>query len=98
MMDKKLFKELESNLKDAVSIAKGKALPQTVYIVLSPADIKAIRAGVGMSQSAFARSFQLSLETIKGWEQGKRSPDSAAANFLRVIQADPEFVQQVLAA
>jgi putative transcriptional regulator len=51
-----------------------------------------------MSQAVFARSFQLSLDTLKGWEQGKRKPDVAAANFLRMIKADPEFVQQTLAA
>ena len=38
------------------------------------------------------------LDTLKGWEQGKRKPDAAAANFLRVIKADPKFVQRILAA
>lgn len=97
-MDEKLFRELDSNLKEAVKIAKGKSSPKTVYVVLAPAEIKAIRASVGMSQAVFARSFHLSLETIKGWEQGKRKPDAAAANYLRIIQADPEYVRRTLAA
>jgi putative transcriptional regulator len=97
-MDKKLFKELDANLKEAVKIAKGTTVPKSVYVVLTPAEIKTIRKGVNMSQAAFARSFQLSLDTLKGWEQGKRRPDVAAANFLRIIKADPEFVQRTLAA
>ncbi len=97
-MDDKLFKELNANLKVAVKVAKGTLAPKSVYVVLSPAEIKAIRASVKMSQAVFARSFRLSLDTVKGWEQGKRKPDAAAANYLRMIQADPEHVQRTLAA
>ena len=93
-MDDKLFKELDANLK----VAKGTKAPKSVYVVLKPAEIKAIRAGVGMSQSVFASTFRLSLDTLKGWEQGKRKPDAAAANFLRIIKADPDFVQRTLTA
>lgn len=97
-MDDKLFKELDANLKEAVKVAKGASTPKTVYIVLTPAKIKAIRTSVNMSQAVFARSFQLSLDTIKGWEQGKRKPDVAATNYLRMIQVNPELVLKTLAA
>ena len=97
-MDDKLFKELNTNLTEAVKVVKGTSAPKSVYVVLSPAEIKAIRASVKMSQAIFARSFQLSLDTVKGWEQGKRKPDVAAANYLRMIKADPEYVQRTLAA
>ena len=97
-MDDKLFKELDANLKEAVKVARGTTAPTSVYVVLTPAEIRAIRAGVGMSQSVFANTFRLSLDTLKGWEQGKRKPDAAAANFLRMIEADPEFVRRTLAA
>ena len=96
-MDDKLFNELESNLKEAVKIAKGRVAPKTAYIV-TPAEIKAIRRKAKMSQAMFARSFHLSLDTVKGWEQGKRAPDAAASNYLRLIQADPDFVQKTIAA
>jgi len=97
-MDDKLFKELNANLKEAVKVAKGTLAPKSVYVVLSPVEIKAIRASVKMSQAVFARTFRLSLDTVKGWEQGKRKPDAAAANYLRMIQADPEHVQRTIAA
>ncbi len=97
-MDEKLFKELDANLEEAARIAKGTTAPKSVYIVLAPAEIRTIRKSVNMSQATFARSFQLSLDTLKGWEQGKRKPDAAAANFLRMIKADPDFVQRTLAA
>lgn len=97
-MDDKLFNELDANLKEAVKVAKGTKAPKSVYVVLKPTEIKAIRANVGMSQSEFASTFLLSLDTLKGWEQGKRKPDAAAANFLRMIKADPDYVRRTLAA
>ena len=50
-----------------------------------------------LKKAVFARSFQLSHDTIKGWEQGKLKPDAAATNYQRMIQADPEHVQRTLA-
>ena len=97
-MDNKLFKELDANLQEAVQVAKGAKAPRSVYVILSPAEIKSIRASTGMSQAVFARRFQLSLDTVKGWEQGKRRPDTAAANFLRMIKADPDYVRRALMA
>lgn len=97
-MDDKLFHELKTNLKEAVKYAKGETAPKSVYVVLSPTDIKAIRQGVQMSQAVFARTFHLSVDTIKGWEQGKRKPDAAATNYLLMIKADPNYVQRTLAA
>lgn len=97
-MDNKLFGELESNLKEAVHIAKGRSSPKTIYVLATPAQIKAVRRKTGLSQAVFARTFNLSLDTVKGWEQGKRRPDAAASNYLRMIQADPEFVQKTIAA
>jgi len=96
-MDDNLHKELLSNLKEGLKVSKGEK-SATVFVVLSAADVKAIRQSVDMSQAEFARSYQLSLDTLKGWEQGKRKPDAAAANFLRMIQADPEYVKRALAA
>ena len=73
-MDKKLFDDLESNLKQAVRIARGRATPKTIYVFVTPSQIKAMRRKLGMSQAVFARDFHLSLDTVKGWEQGKRAP------------------------
>lgn len=97
-MDDKLFQELDENLREAVNVVKGTSMPESVHVVLTPAEIRAIRDGVKMSQAVFARTFQLSVETIKGWEQGKRKPDTAAANYLRVIKADPDYVRRALVA
>ncbi len=58
-MDNKLFDELESNLKKAVHIARGRTSPKTIHVMVTPAQIKAIRRKTGLSQAAFARTFHL---------------------------------------
>ena len=45
-MDDKLFNELEANLKEAVKVAKRHMAPKTTYVVVTPAEIKAIRRKV----------------------------------------------------
>jgi DNA-binding transcriptional regulator YiaG len=64
-MDNKLFDELNSNHKEAGKDAKGTKAPNTVYVVLKPAEIRSIRNSVGMSQSVYASTFRRSKDTLK---------------------------------
>jgi putative transcriptional regulator len=50
----------------------------------------AVRAKLGMSQSAFAAAIQVPVATLRNWEQGRRQLDPAARALLRVIWADPK--------
>jgi putative transcriptional regulator len=86
------------SMKEAVSIACGK-MPDDAYRVHIPqqVDVKAIRLGLGLSQSSFATRFGLSLHTLRNWEQGKRQPDPAARAYLKVIEKAPETVYEALA-
>ena len=57
---------------------------------------RAIRTRLRHSQEQFAASFHLPLGTVRDWELGRREPDTAARNLLRVIEANPEAVKQAL--
>ena len=57
-----------------------------------------IRGQLGLTQREFARTFEISLGTLRDWEQSSRSMDSAAMAYLRVIQHDPHAVIAALAA
>ena len=61
-----------------------------------PADITAMRKRFGLSQSAFARRFQINLRTLQDWEQGRRAPEDIARAYLRVIAHDPDTVAAAL--
>ena len=49
-----------------------------------------VRKRLGLSQAAFSRCIDVSLETIRNWEQGKRCPTGAAKALLKVLDKAPE--------
>jgi putative transcriptional regulator len=58
---------------------------------------KEIRQKLQMTQEQFAAEFRIPLGTLRDWEQGVRSPDSAARSYLRVIAKNPQAVLEALA-
>jgi putative transcriptional regulator len=59
-------------------------------------NLRDIRSKLGLSQEEFALRFNLDIDTVQNWEQGRRTPDVAAENYLRVIEADPTAVEQAI--
>ena len=59
-------------------------------------DAKAIRTALHLTQHEFATTFQLSLATVRDWEQGRFQPDQAARTLLRVIAREPKAVKRAL--
>ncbi len=45
---------------------------------------------LGFSQAEFAERIDVSLDTIRNWEQGKRSPTGAAKALLKILDKAPE--------
>jgi putative transcriptional regulator len=86
------------SMKEALAISCGELAVDTYRVhIPEQVDVKAIREQMGLSQSAFANRFGLSIYTLRNWEQGKRQPDPAARAYLKVIEKVPEVVSRVLA-
>ena len=49
-----------------------------------------VRKRLGFTQQEFARRIDVPQETIRNWEQGKRSPTAAAKALRRVLYKAPE--------
>ena len=49
-----------------------------------------VRRRLGLSQAEFSERIDVSLETIRNWEQGKRSPTGAAMALLKILDKAPE--------
>lgn len=49
-----------------------------------------VRKRLGLSQAEFSERIDVSLQTIRNWEQGKRSPTGAAKALLKVLDKAPE--------
>ena len=63
-----------------------------------PADIKAIRDQLEMSQPEFALLIGVSVATLRNWEQGRRTPEGPARALLKVAAKNPEAVAEALSA
>ena len=59
-------------------------------------DVKAIRNGLGMTQARFSDTFGFSLDAIKHWEGGRRTPEAPARTLLTVIDKNPTAVLTAL--
>ena len=55
-----------------------------------------VRKRLGLTQLEFSRRIEVSLDTIRNWEQGKRSPTGAARALLRVLDKAPEACLEAL--
>ena len=96
-MKKKDFDRLIASVKQAGKIKRGKLKPSRVFR-FKPADIKAIREKLGVSQSEFALMIGVSVSTLQNWEQGRRQPDGPARALLKVAAENPELVAEALSA
>jgi putative transcriptional regulator len=94
-MDKKLFSELVTSLKEAAAISKGRARPSRQFRVVSP-DAKDVRELIGLSQSEFARLMRVSVKTLQNWEQRRCTPSGPAAALLTIVAAAPEVALKSL--
>lgn len=109
-MTKKIEHAVLESLRQAVAIHRGGAKPSRTFAlpltarevraVPAPAysapKIAALRKRLGCSQPAFARILNVSLPTVRAWEQNQRSPDGAAVRLLQVVDGEPKTVINIL--
>ena len=89
--------DLVAAMEEVAAHAAGNGEIARAHTVEVP-DVSAIREALGMSQQAFASAYRIPLATLKGWEQGRRHPDTTASAYLSVIARMPQEVRDVLRA
>jgi putative transcriptional regulator len=94
-MRKDDFDHLVESIRQAGTIRRGEAAPSRVTKVRA-VDVKAIRQGLGQSQSEFATMIGVSVATLQNWEQGRRRPEGPARALLTVAAANPKAVAAAL--
>ena len=89
------FDSIKKGLLEAIDHAEGK--PTTVNIhQFDDIDVKKIRETLHMSQSMFANTFGLNLNSIQNWEQKRKQPSGASLVLLKVIEKNPNAVIHAL--
>jgi putative transcriptional regulator len=93
-----LIESLESLTAD---LSAGKLNARNVYLTVSPpdfspADVKAARESLGLSQTLFANFIGASPSALRQWERGAKTPTPMAKRFLEAIKSDPEYWRKKL--
>ena len=57
-------------------------------------DIVALRRFTKLSQKEFARALEISVHTLRNWEQGRRQPEGPAIALLKIAARHPNIVRQ----
>jgi putative transcriptional regulator len=65
---------------------------------MSAARLRRIREGCNLSQEEFARRYHFSLGRLRDLEQGRTRIDGIVSAYVRLIEADPDFVSATLNA
>ncbi|MCP5057275.1 MAG: helix-turn-helix domain-containing protein [bacterium] len=59
-------------------------------------DIVALRKFVGLTQEEFAQAIEISVHTLRNWEQGRRKPEGPAVALLRIAARHPRIIRENL--
>ena len=91
----KMFNDLMMGLDEVESFLAGETAGYKVNVP-AEVDVKSIRKRLKMTQSRFSDTFGFSLDAVKHWEGGRRTPESSARAFLTVIARNPVAVIEAL--
>ena len=89
------FEEMMAGLSDVEAFLAGKQEGFKAHVP-HEVDVKAIRNRLGMTQARFSDTFGFSLDAIKHWEGGRRTPEAPARTLLTVIDKNPVAVLTAL--
>lgn len=97
-----MFRKLQKSLLDAIEYEKGNMTARAKQIIIPEAPktysataIKKLRVSIGVSQRDFALWLNVSLNTVKAWEQGLRNPSHSALRLLEVFEKGFSHIQEM---
>ncbi len=65
---------------------------EILTVSLSSGEIKNIRKILNVSQSVFAKLLNVSLSSVRQWEQGIRKPSGSTMILLELLQREPKLL------
>lgn len=64
---------------------------------VTPAQVRAIRSRLKVSQADFAAVLNVPVVTAASWERGQRTPSGAALRLLQIVKKNPELITKLSA-
>jgi len=110
MTKKRYGAQLIEAMEEAVAIDRGEATAPRVHRAVLTARHAAVeppggytrervvdlRTRLHLSQPVFAQALNVSPNTVRAWEQGKRAPDGAALRLLQLADEHPQWILQTV--
>jgi putative transcriptional regulator len=90
-----IFNDLMNGLDEVEAFLAGQTSGYKVSVPTN-VDVKSIRKRLNMTQARFSDAFGFSLDAVKHWEGGRRTPEASARAFLTVIAKNPAAVIDAL--
>jgi putative transcriptional regulator len=87
---------LPSQLDPGVTTSVGTAAKSANGAPTDAAYARGVRARTKLTQAEFAARIGVPIETVRNWEQGKRSPRGPARALLKVIDKAPDVAFALL--
>jgi putative transcriptional regulator len=84
----------DAQLKRAIPARVRKRIMQGRFE--SGEDIAALRNFIGLTQAEFAKAIEISVHTLRNWEQGRRKPEGPALALLRIAARHPRIIRENL--
>jgi putative transcriptional regulator len=65
-------------------------------VKVDPWKIKQVRKRTHLSQAVFAKVLNVSLSSVRQWEQGTRTPTGSTKVLLNLLSKQPDLVEQLI--
>lgn len=91
------FERLKKGAEESIAYSRGELTLRTTKLpapppAATPRRVRKLRQRLGMSQSVFAATLNVSPKLVQSWEQGLRKPDRGDLRLLQIIEAQPSIV------
>lgn len=90
-MKNEIFEELLESAKEAKAIKNKELKPSRAFLMQEP-NPKDIRIKLELTQAHFAALMNISVHTLRNWEQGRRQPEGPAKVLLNIVAEYPEVL------
>jgi putative transcriptional regulator len=89
MMEDTMFNDLLASVSEAKEILQHTKKPSRSFMINEP-DVKSIRARLKLTQDEFAGLLNISVNTLRNWEQARCKPEGPARVLLGIAATHPE--------
>ncbi|GAA3612008.1 DNA-binding transcriptional regulator [Gibbsiella dentisursi] len=102
MKERDIFGELQEGMEAWGQFNEGKKTLRTHRVSIkpvsmTPAEVKAVREKLKLSQAVFAQYLHTGVTTLQNWEQGLAKPNKQAVLLIKMVERNPHMLNELAA-